>query len=303
MKYFVKQFILGKTAILPIEASYFTQLQRSQRSMVAAKSIEEKYDLMISNYLEFEKELLLQITEQVVFNKDSYDDFYQIRTILNRRIVNLLTSTKLYYDQMQRQVRLCDFNDEEFSNTVLSYFSREYDDNFEYRFMENLRNYVQHCGLAIHSFSLPSQWEGDGDSRLMRNGIKIYSTREELGQDPKFSKRPVFAECTDKINLIKSIRKYVEKLSLIHDEIRTLIEGNLSESRNCIEKIISEYKAVNNNDALGIYAYSVDSGDPLGDVTTKVPLLLDWDNVRLNLVKKNKKLTNNSKRYISGDCL
>ncbi|MBY7876772.1 hypothetical protein KW414_15690 [Vibrio fluvialis] len=299
----MKQFILGKTAILPIEASYFTQLQQSQRSMVAAKEIEEKYDLMISNYLEFEKELLLQITEQVVLNKDSYDDFYQIRTILNRRIVNLLTSTKLYYDQMQRQVRLCDFNNEEFSNTVLSYFSREYDDNFEYRFMENLRNYVQHCGLAIHSFSLPSQWEGDGDSRLMRNGIKIYSTREELGQDPKFSKRPVFAECADKINLIKSIRKYVEKLSLIHDEIRTLIEGNLSESRNCVEKIISEYKAVNNNNALGIYAYSVDSGDPLGDVTTKVPLLLDWDNVRLNLVKKNKKLTNNSKRYISGNCL
>lgn len=303
MKYFVKQFILGKTAILPIEASYFTQLQQSQRSMVAAKAIEEKYDLMISNYLEFEKEILLQITEQVVLNKDSYDDFYQIRTILNRRIVNLLTSTKLYYDQMQRQVRLCDFNNEEFSNTVLSYFSREYDDNFEYRFMDNLRNYVQHCGLAIHSFSLPSQWEGDGDSRLMRNSIKIYSTREELGQDPKFSKRPIFTECTDKINLIKSIRKYVEKLSLIHDEIRTLIEGNLSESLNCIEKIISEYKAVNNNDALGIYAYSVVSGNLFGDVTTKVPLLLDWDNVRLKLVKKNKKLTNNSKRYISGNCL
>ncbi|MBJ7553428.1 hypothetical protein [Marinomonas spartinae] len=303
MKYFVKQFILGKTSILPIEASYFTQLQQSQRSMVAAKAIEEKYDLMISNYMEFEKELLLQITEQVVLNKDSYDEFYKIRTILNRRIVNLLTSTKLYYDQMQRQVRLCDFNNEGFSNTVLSYFSREYDDNFEYRFMDNLRNYVQHCGLAIHSFSLPSQWEGDGDSRTMRNGIKIYSTREELGQDPKFSKRPVFTECTDKINLVKSIRKYVEKLSLIHDEIRTLIEGNLSESRNCIEKVISEYKAVNNNDTLGVYAYSVDSGDPLGDVTTKVPLLLDWDNVRLNLVKKNKKLTNNSKQYISGKCL
>lgn len=303
MKYFVKQFILGKTAILPINASQFNQLQQSQRSMVAAKAIEEKYDLMISNYLEFEKELLLQTTEQVVLNKESYDDFYQIKTIINRRIVNLLTSTKLYYDQMQRQVRLCDLNNDDFSTTVLGYFSREYDSHFEYRFMENIRNYVQHCGLAIHSFSLPMNWEGEGDSRLMKNGIKIYSTREELGQDPKFSRRPVFAECADKINLTKSIRKYIEKLSSIHDEIRTLIEWNLKESRNCIENIISQYKAINDNDALGIYAYSVDSDDPLGHITTKIPLLLDWDNVRLNLIKKNKKLTNNSKRYISGNCL
>lgn len=303
MKYFVKQFTIGKAAILPIEAPHFTRLQQSQRCMVAAKAIEEKYDLMISNYLEFEKEILLQVTEQLVINKDTYDDFYHIRTVLNRRIVNLLTSTKLYYDQMKRHVRLCDFYNEEFPNTVLNYFSREYDKSFEYRFMENLRNYVQHCGLAIHSFSLPSDWEGEGDSRLMKNCIKIYSSREELGLDPKFAKRPVFFECTDKINLIKSIRKYIEQLSLVHNEIRSLIEKNLAESRKCIENIISEYKILNGNNALGVYAYSVDSGDPLGDVAIKVPLLLDWDNVRLNLVDKNKKLTNISKRYISGNCL
>jgi len=271
--------------------------------MVAAKEIEEKYDLMISNYLEFEKELLVQVAEQVILSKNSYDDFYAIRTVLNRRIVNLLTSTKLYYDQMERKIRLCDFNEDSFAKQTLSYFSREYDNHFDYRFMESLRNYVQHCGLAIHSLSLPSQWEGEDDSRQMRNGVRIFSTLEELGQDPKFSKRPVFKECSEKINLVKAIRKYIERLSIVHSDIRELIESNLIEARANIDGIISKYKSVNNDDALGIYAYGVMSNDPQGQVEIKIPLLLDWDNVRVNLISKNKTLINNSKRYISGSCL
>jgi hypothetical protein len=295
--------ILGTTKILPIESSYFCKLQQSRNALVAAKAIEEKYDLLISNYLEFEKEILVQVAEQVIFSKESYDDSYAIKTIMNRRIVNLLTSTKLYYDQMERKIRDCDFNDGSLAKETLSYFSREYDDHFHYRFMENLRNYVQHCGLAVHSLSLSSRWEGEDDTRQMRNGMGIFATVEELGQDPKFSKRPVFKECPEKINLVKAIRKYIERLSFVHSDIRDLIEKNLLESRSNIEEIISKYKSINNNDALGIYAYGVASDDPQGHVEIKIPLLLDWDNVRINLITKNKTLINNSKRYITGSCL
>jgi hypothetical protein len=169
--------------------------------------------------------------------------------------------------------------------------------------MENLRNYVQHCGLAIHYFSLPENIEGEGDTRFMKHGINIYSTREELEKDPKFSKRPVFSECTERINLVRTIRKYIEQLSSIHIEIRSLIEDNILKSRAFIEDIIFEYKDVNDNNALGLYACGADSTDPLSEVKIKVSLLLDWDDVRVSLISKNRKLTNNSKHYISGHYL
>ncbi|MEZ9906354.1 hypothetical protein AB4343_16135 [Vibrio breoganii] len=303
MKYFVRQMILGPTAILPIEPERYYSLSKSRDALVAAKAIEEKYDLMIANYLEFEKELLVQVSNQMVLSKNSYDDFYEIKTILNRRIVNLLTSTKLYYDQMKRKVRQCDLKEENLEYAAIQCFSREYDSCFEYRFMENLRNYVQHCGLAIHSFSLPSFWEGEDGSQLMVNKLKIHSTKSELGQDPKFSKRPVFKECSDAIELVFAIRAYVECMSTVHSDIRDLIEPNVNRARADIEDILSDYKQVNSNDTVGTYAYGVASGNPWDKVESKLPLLLDWDNVRISLKAKNKKLTKLSKRYVSGNCL
>lgn len=134
MKYFfIKQMILAQTVALKIDEPEFEKLKSSREVLLSAKAIEEKYDLLVSNFLELEKEILSQLAQKMIFVQDSYQHFYELNSILNRRVVNLLTSTKLYYDQIEKHVRTCMKDQKKFGTEAKSYFSDEYDAHFEYR--------------------------------------------------------------------------------------------------------------------------------------------------------------------------
>lgn len=299
MKYFLKQMILGRTIALPIKEAQYETLKMSRDVLMSAKAIEEKYDLMISNFLELEKELLTQIAQGMVFQQHSYDNSYNIISILNRRLINLLTSTKLYYDQMEKHVRICMHENDSSGKVAKSYFSEEYDRHPEYRFMEALRNHVQHYGLAVHSLSLPMKWIGEGENKQMVNTIKIFTTKDELNKDETFKKR-VLNEINDKTDLVKSTRVYVGSYSSIHSKIRSLIECNVSAARKNIEEALNNYKEASNGENIGVYAYSVVSDNPNDKPSEQFPVILEWDNVRLRLYNKNIAFPNISKWHVSG---
>ena len=168
--------------------------------------------------------------------------------------------------------------------------------------MEALRNHVQHYGLAVDSISLPSTWIGEDKTRELIHKLKIYSTKETLSQNKDF-KKVVFNEMPSKVELVKAIRIYVGSFSNVHRRVRELIQENVSSSRTDIEGVIVRYKEANKGDALGIYAYMVEIDEPTATPIDKFPLLLDWDNVRLNLSQKNRPFPNISKWYVSGSCL
>lgn len=303
MKYcFVKKMTVEPSVAIKITKSDFDKLKLSRKALVSAKAIEEKYDLLVANFLELEKEILTQLAEQMILNQDSYQDSYELQSILDRRVVNLLTSTKLYYDQIEKHVRACMNGNSDYGKQAKSYFSAQYDSYFEYRFMEALRNHVQHYGLAVHSISLPIKWVGANEERQLINQMKIYATKVELSQDGDF-KKAVFNEMSEKVELIKAIRTYVGCLSSVHQSIRALIHVNVSLSRANIEDVIHKYKEVNSGNAIGLFAYTVDVDDPSDEPVEKFPLLLDWDNVRLSLVNKNRAFPSIDRWHVSGSCI
>ena len=59
--FFIKQMILDPTIALRIDESEFYSLKHSMDILLSAKAIEEKYDILVSNFLEFEKEILSQL--------------------------------------------------------------------------------------------------------------------------------------------------------------------------------------------------------------------------------------------------
>ena len=94
------------------------------------------YEIIISNYLEFEKDLINLSLENLVREKDIYADGFVIQSTLNRRLTNLLSSIKLYQDSL-RYILLSVFNN--LSSTELSVsalFSWEYDNNKYYRLVK-----------------------------------------------------------------------------------------------------------------------------------------------------------------------
>lgn len=300
MKYFVRRFTLDCIKVKEIDQSIFDALKDSRELLYSARVIEEKYDLLIQNYLEFEQEVLSKLVENMVTNQIGYDDFYELRSVLNRRIVNFLTSAKLYSDQIQKHVNTC-MNDC-VNEKVKDFFRDEYDTNFEYRFMEALRNYVQHYCLAVHHITMNSSWERDVEPFQQVNKIKICALKSELVLDKSF-KRGVLNEMDNEVDLLRAIRVYMSSFGGIHNKIRRLICDNVNIARDLVQKTIDDYRLIDTGDVIGLNAYSVEGSDPFSLPIETCPVMLDWDDVRLNLQRRNDGVTNLGKRYVSGSCI
>ncbi|MFT6600700.1 MAG: hypothetical protein ACJATD_001555 [Alloalcanivorax sp.] len=292
---------IGRCPEIQLSKDRYIQLRDAKRTLDLAGAIEEKFDLLMSNYLELEKEVLSLTAESMVASSPIYEGFADIRRILNRRVANLLTAAKLYVAHMRQNVKSCDPDSSELGKEVEFLFEQKYDGSFEYRFMEALRNHVQHCGLAIHRTTKPSKWVGEGDSRRRSLGLRIFSERATLEESGKF-KSSVLGEMPENVDLLVAARSYVSSLSLIQGDIRTLIDGKVREARECLEEAIKQYKTENNGQATGLVAisYAEGGGRPL-KVIEKTSLLLDWDDVRIALSKKNRPAPGLDRSYVSGE--
>lgn len=298
MKYFLRICAIGPYPETEISEERFLNLKKSKDCLLAAFSIEEKYELLVSNYLDFEKEVLSISCDYMLRNTNEYSEFFDIRLAFNRRVVNLLTSTKLYIDQIQQHVKTCLPGEADIAKTVKELFSKEYDNYFEYRFMEALRNYVQHRGLAVHSTSLGSRWTSQEENNELEYKTKIYTHRAEVESDKAF-KKEVSKEMEEKVELVYAVRSYISSISEVHCVIRDLIKNVINKSRASIESAIIDYENINSGKLVGLNAICSIPQTPIDEIIERVPLLLDWDDVRIKLIKKNSKLVNLRKRYVS----
>lgn len=298
MQFKLKTWALGSFPEIEISNEQFQSLYQAAEVLKAAMAIEEKYELVISNFLDLEKDSLAVSSDYMVRRSNNYSEFFDIRSTFNRRIVNLLTSTKLYIDQIQQHVKICN---PELTACVKNEFSKEYDTLFEYRFMEALRNYVQHRGLAVHLVSHPAKWIEDDES-LLEFQTKIYTQKPNLEGDKAF-KKSVALEMPDKVELILSSRKYISAISRVHSFIRSNIDTVVKSSRDLIESTINQYQDINDGESIGLCAVSFEADGRLDNIIERVPLFLSWDDVRIELTNRNRCISNLEKRYVSGKCL
>jgi|TARA_R100001224_G_scaffold33244_2_gene18684 hypothetical protein len=287
-------WLLGDVPEIEIDAQKFNSLLKARKVLEGALAIEEKYDLLFSNYLDLEREGLHYATECMVKGSLGHVGFADAIQSINRRVVNLLTSARLYIDHVQQNIKLCVNNE-----NIKSLFSEQYDSVFEYRFMEALRNYVQHCGLSVHKVTTPMKWTSQDESAQLEFGFIAFSSRDIFQDSGKF-KASILEEMPEKVEIFSSTRSYVAAISSIHESIRQIISVNVDAARSELESAINDYKAINSGDAVGLMAikYEPDTPSPKR-VIEKFPVLLSWDDTRISLSIKNKQLKNLNKRYVS----
>ncbi|VAX36632.1 hypothetical protein MNBD_UNCLBAC01-15, partial [hydrothermal vent metagenome] len=175
----------------------------------------------------------------------------------------------------------------------------EYDNNFEYRFMEALRNYVQHRGLAVHSTSMGGKLMPHKERDGLEFTTSLFSHKSEVESDKAFKKQ-ISNEMPDKVNLMYAARVYVGSINKVHCDIRSLLTNESENSRILILNTIKQYEEINKGKPIGLYAICSIPKELVDETIEKFPLLLDWDDIRLNLIKKNPKIDNLGRRYVSG---
>lgn len=100
---------------------------------------------------------------------------------INRSFLNFLSSTRSYLDFMDRLLKKRYSEDSEIYKNFVMYTNEEYDSNFSYRFLYNLRHYAQHKGFPIGSIkwgqkpmmNCPQKPDYYLDVSILRNEILI----------------------------------------------------------------------------------------------------------------------------------
>ena len=107
MRYQLTQAILDPHQELEIDKECFDFLKQARHTLLEAFALEEKYEILISNYLKLEKQVVCQAIEAQVRTQSEYSEYFEFRMAFNVALVNLLTSARLYVDQSPRHVRDC----------------------------------------------------------------------------------------------------------------------------------------------------------------------------------------------------
>jgi hypothetical protein len=207
--------------------------------------------------------------------------------------VNLLTAVKLYQDSVFRHISSCLPEIPDIKEQTKKLFKREYDGNFEYRFMEALRNHAQHRGTPVHWASVGSHWiDPNKDTGLMEYSLYYSAQKEKLISDETF-KISILNEMPEEVNLCAATRKYIESISCVHEQVRKMICECVLNSRQAFEGAINNYKSEYDGNVIGLHTYAYEGSQKVDEV----PVILNWDDVRVHLVNKNSQLINLIKRY------
>lgn len=131
------------------------------------------------NYYDLQNSLKKHQEEYV---KNPSMNFFRMESMyldLNRHILNYLSTTRAFVDQSRHNISTrCGNNSQRYKNFEKA-CSTAYDGCFSYRFLDKLRNYVQHCGMPLGKLSLRS-WETDPTAKKISHELQVMFNRDEL---------------------------------------------------------------------------------------------------------------------------
>lgn len=232
-QYRLVRLTLGQHEPVSISAGEYAAIVRAKQGVVAALALEEKFNLLLENYAEYEGELLTMAVRDSLFLHYEWSSFQAEIHTANRRLVNLLTATKLYADHVNHELIQLYGRKAEIPGLYRSQLTTARSTSLPWRAMELLRNVVQHRAFPIHQLSLESSVDlDDPATRFVRHSVHPSFSVSELGKDPRLTaddRKTVseLAQLGETIQLTPMIRSYVAALAQLHNAVRNSMAADL----------------------------------------------------------------------------
>ena len=303
MKYSIVGFVGAKRASIDISSDLYIGASRAKSALLELLNLEEKLDMVVENYREFEMELLNITMSHMLFFTFDWSCLIQEINTMNRRIVNLLTACRLYMDHMIHTLNNIYGNNNRTSELVRTAMKKEYDDNLSYRIMESLRNFVQHRGLPIHEATHNNWLENyqRGDRHFNTTSIVLDVGELELEGGFKESVLEEMRKLDPKVDLKLTIRNYIESIQRIHARYRELVRDDFPKWEGTVQDVIDMFRknsGAQENDVLGITMLAKDAN---GAGDKPIDIFSDFIKRRHALEQKNRLLRPLSKQVVTSE--
>ncbi len=263
MKYCIGPGVIGPWPYLDISGDDFERIKAAKAGVFVTLGIEEKFMMVLENYLEYERELLnLALGEMILSGWQPWDE--QI-PLMNRRLGNLLTVARMYIDHIKHDLSRLYGKAAQITVAVTEEFRLQYDDLLGYRVMEAMRNLLQHGFLPISGFRCPNEWEDrDGKDRQARHVRYIVQVEIESLRENGF-KSSVLQELEQKHaesqDIAPFIREYIEGLSRVHQTMRAATADDIKVWSSTISAIMQRYQQISSDPIRHVAVSALDDED------------------------------------------
>jgi hypothetical protein len=286
------------THYVQISSEEFQEIKLAKANLLEAMFIEEKMDLVIENYLEFENDILASSARHMVQYDFSYLSAQVDRNLFARRLMNLLSACKAYLDQTAHHLSNIFGKDSQAAGQFIKSTNDRYDNCLGYRIMEALRNYAQHRAFPLHAIDRGSKWvKSESGQKLMFYTRPLMYLRE-LVDDDKF-KKAVLAELKkigQEIDLQPHVRDYIASLGTVHQELRNILRSPIGNWENIISSSMERFRTAHPEE------YSV-AGERILAMSEAdyIWLFKDFIDNRRTLAQKNQNLSSLTDRYVTNE--
>ena len=248
-----------------ISQKEFDQIAEARTGILEILYIEEKFDLLMENYFEFEEEILSSSLRYIIFSGDILVMLQQSRLAVTRRLVNLLTTCRLYLDQSTHHIRRMFGPSSHYEQHHEAEKASQYEKYLSFRILEELRNYAQHRGYPFHiitfSSSLVVPEPGADSVTIVMPKLSITELEEDGGFKPRVLD-DIKKSFDQDLDLRPHVRQYIDCLQTVQSELR----GSLKESIATWKEAIDEVS--------GMFADEI----PKGETIWSIELIAEYDN-------------------------
>lgn len=211
----------------------YMELSNSLKTISKFLTESEVFNITVLNYINF-----IDLIKDYLFayiNKE-FDIFYDkpINININRSFLNFLSSTRSYLDFMDRSLHKRYGKNSTIYRNYKKYTNEEYDSNFSYRFLYNLRHYAQHKGFPIGSISWGQKPIKNSQDKP-EYFLKVSIVRNEILKDFEWRKlEPDITRQPELIDPRLHAELFIKSLSRIHVKVMFNIFFTLKEDANLI---------------------------------------------------------------------
>lgn len=304
MPFALTKAVLGYGVLVDISEKEYQAISDSKNGLFEALYLEQKMDIVVEDYIEFEMELLASTTRQMVNRNQDYSWFQEEGNKINRRLVNLLSACKLYLDHSMHHLSNIYGEKSEHTETIKKIKSEEYDSKLGYRVMEALRNYVQHRGFPIHEWTYMRKRIERQDKDQLLYTLTPFINIRELREDQKF-KRSVLTEIEkvgDKIDSKPLVREYISGIADVHNGVRSILSKDISTWENALFSSIDKFRK-NTSPEESILGLAAVITEEQGTYSGIVPIFTDFIEHRRELEKKNRTFKNFEMRFVTSEII
>ena len=254
MRYGLTRVVFEERRFLELTAEQYTAASTAMKGVLEALSIEEKFNLVLENFEEFEGELLRGALSHSLFEIGDWSQQMTELHRVNRRLVNLLSIARLYIDQVPHNLGNLFGSHGGAAKDFEAFKSREYDQRLGYRALEAMRNYMQHRSLPIHGLVSERRRREIASTHVLEHTLTPQIEPAQLREDGKF-KAGVLNELEKlaaRVPLPPLVREYVAGLACVHRDLRGMLAPEIVRWDEQVKRLGRDFESFGASDLTGL---------------------------------------------------